>query len=332
LRSFEQLSKRGQIQRLRRLAEQVLQEYDLPVKRVSLLTRATNFLYRIETVAGEKYVLRIYSDEASTITENRTEIFWLNAIQSDTDLCVTKPVRRRDGEYISLASLPGIPSERRCVLFRWVPGRPLEEHVTPALYFQFGEMMARLHNHSEKLTLPPDISPKCWDKVFYYPGERSIYREPEFSHLFPPERIALMDEAINRCNRLLDSLYKDPHPAMLIHGDLHFGNIHVERGKLHFLDFEDICLGYPVQDVAISLYYGRSLPNYPDLVDAFQNGYSSLRPWPVESPQQLAGLMAARNANFINYVAGHLPKLQEMLDGMFERLGRSLAQMEDEWQ
>jgi Ser/Thr protein kinase RdoA (MazF antagonist) len=330
LRSFEQLTERGQILRLRRLAEQVLQEYDLPVKRISFLARFTNFLFRVETVNGEKYVLRIYSDHDSTIVENRTEVFWLNALQRDTDLRVVKPVKRRDGETITLTSLPGIPPERRCVLFSWVPGRPLEEHPTPALYYQFGEMMARLHDHSSRLTLPPDIHPKRWDKVFYYPGERSIYNKLEYRHLFPPKRVAMMDEAVARCNKLLTSLYKDLRPPMLIHGDLHFGNIHVARGQLWFLDFEDICLGYPVQDVAISLYYGRSLPEYPDLAAAFQKGYSSVRPWPVETPQQLAGLMTARNANFINYVAGFLPELQEMLDGMFERLGKSLAQMGSE--
>jgi Ser/Thr protein kinase RdoA (MazF antagonist) len=331
LKPFEGLTERGQILRLRRLADRVLQEYDLPVKRVSFMVRMTNFLFRVETATSQKYVLRIYSDDDSTIEENRTEMFWLEAIHRDTDLRVVKPVRRRDGEYITLADLPGILSKRRCALFSWVPGRPLEKHPTPDLYFQFGEMMARLHNHSEGLAVPPEICPKHWDKVFYYPDERSIYREAKYRHLFPPERVALMDEAVPRCDQLLANLYKVSCPPMLIHGDLHFGNVHVAGEQLYFLDFEDISLGFPVQDVAISLYYGRLLPEYPDLVSAFEKGYSSVRAWPVESPQQLAGLMAARNANFINYVAGHLPDPQEILIGMFERLGQYLAQMGSEW-
>jgi Ser/Thr protein kinase RdoA (MazF antagonist) len=331
VKSYDQLTERGQILRLRGLVEQVMQEYDLPVKRIAFLTRMTNFLFRIETAAGEKYVLRIYSDDDSTIVENRTEVFWLNAIQRDTDLRVVQPVRRRDGEYISLAGMPGVPAERRCVLFHWVPGRPLEDQATPAYYDQFGEMMARLHDHSEKLFLPPEIHPKRWDRVFYYPGESGLYREPEYRHLFSPERIALMDEAVSRCNLLLAGLYATGRPPMLIHGDLHFGNIHVVHGKLHFLDFEDICLGYPIQDVAVSLYYGRSRPDYPALAAAFREGYARVRPWPVDSPQQLAGLMTARNANFINYVPTILPEPQEMLDGMFERMQQSLALMGSEW-
>jgi Ser/Thr protein kinase RdoA (MazF antagonist) len=331
LKSFDQLTERGQILRLRGLAEQVLKEYDLPVKRVSFMARMTNFIFRVDTTGGGKYVLRIYSDDDSTVVENRTEVFWLNALHRDSNLRIVTPVRRRDGEYISIVSPPGVPPERRCVLFNWIPGHRLEEQVTPALYFQFGEMMARLHNHSAQLTLPIGIHPKRWDKVFYYPGEHSIYREPKYQLLFRPERVAIMDEAVDRCNRLLAELYQTSGAPMLIHGDLHFGNIHVARGKLYFLDFEDICLGYPVQDVAIGLYYGRSLPDYPALVRSFHEGYSHVRPWPVESPQQLAGLMAARNANFINYIAGLFLDRQEMLDGMFERLEQFLILMESKW-
>lgn len=328
---YQQLTERGQVRRMRQLAEQVLTQYELKVERVAFLARMTNLLYRVDTAGGRRYVLRIYSDADSTLAENRTEVFWLNAIRRDTNLRVVTPVLRRDGEYISLASMPGLPPERRCVLFNWVPGRPLETRVTAAAYQQFGGMLARLHDHSERLALPTHIHPKRWDKVFYYPGENAIFARPEHAHLFPPERLAMMDEAVSRCGRLLSGLYAQARPPMLIHGDLHPGNIHVERGLLHFLDFEDICLGYPVQDVAISLYYGRSRPDYPELVEAFRKGYASVRAWPVRSSEQLAGLMAARNANFINYVVSLRPNPEQELDGMFTRLAQSLAQMGSEW-
>jgi len=48
----------------------------------------------------------------------------------------------------------------------------------------------------------------------------------------------------------------------------------------------------------------------------------------VKSPALLAGLMAARNANFINYVATNNPDPVVMLDGMFRRLENSLEQMD----
>jgi Ser/Thr protein kinase RdoA (MazF antagonist) len=42
------------------------------------------------------------------------------------------------------------------------------------------------------------------------------------------------------------------------------------------MDFEDVMLGYPVQDVAITLYYGQQREQYPELRDAFFEGYIQL--------------------------------------------------------
>jgi len=277
-------------------------------------------MFKVVSTSGEKFVLRFYTDVDSSLVENRMEMFWLNALHRDTDLRVVEPVARRDGGLITLASLPGTSTEQRCALYRWIPGRQLVEQVSPEYYYQLGRMMAELHTHTESLRLPADIQPKRWDKVFYYPDEVPVYHQPEFRPLFPPERITLLDRVIERCNGLLAALYQRNQPPILIHGDLQYYNVHVYRKQLYLLDFEDMVLGYPVQDVAITLYYGTDRPDYANLASAYQEGYTSLRPWVVESKGQLEGLWAARLANFINYVLVIESDPREILDGMFTRL------------
>ena len=95
---------------------------------------------------------------------------------------------------------------------------------------------------------------------------------------------------------------------ILIHGDLHFWNVHLHRGKLYAIDFEDIMLGYPLQDVAVTLSYGREREGYPAWKEAFYQGYSSIREWPVKDQAQMETLIAARSVMFINYVARIDPK------------------------
>jgi Ser/Thr protein kinase RdoA (MazF antagonist) len=68
------------------------------------------------------------------------------------------------------------------------------------------------------------------------------------------------------------------------------------------LDFEDVMLGAPVQDLAITLSYNRQHPEYEQLLAAFVEGYRSIREWPVEYEGQLLLLMAARSVMLINYV------------------------------
>ena len=48
----------------------------------------------------------------------------------------------------------------------------------------------------ESLDLPAHIRPKRWDKVFYFPDEQAVYHTPEYSHLFTPGQVKVMERAI----------------------------------------------------------------------------------------------------------------------------------------
>ena len=91
--------------------------------------------------------------------------------------------------------MQGIPGEKRCALYKWVPGVQLSTRIDPRMYRQLGAIMAKLHKHAESLHLPDHINPKLWDKVFYYPDEPVVYNTPKYSHLFPPEQVNIMDHA-----------------------------------------------------------------------------------------------------------------------------------------
>ena len=304
MKPYEQLTQRGKLRRLRPLCWQVLQAYDLQVKQLSFLTIETNTMFKVVTEAGDKYVLRIYSDVDTTRFDNEVELFWLVALCQETNLNVVEPVPRRDGRYITVASVAGVPGEKRCALFKWIPGRELEHYLSTNNYFKLGCFMAQLHDHASQLDpLPAHLKPKQWDKVFYYPGETAVYHEPEHSQLFPAGRLTLIDMVIERVETFLTELYTNLTDRILIHGDLHFWNVHYYRGELYVLDFEDVLLGYPLQDIAVTLSYGRQLEMYPALKVAFQEGYQSHRSWPVSQQKQIETLIAARSVNFINYVA-----------------------------
>jgi len=302
MKPYSELTRLGKIRRLRCLCLAALESYDLQLKRLIFFTIETNTMFRVDTIAGEKLVLRIYSDDGTTMQDNLVEMYWLAALKRDTDLLVSEPVANRDGNYITIASVPGVPAERRCALFRWVPGRPLEDYLTGDNYYKLGRIMARLHDHAERMEYPPDLQPKRWDKLFYFPDEPVLYNKPEYRHIFKKDDIVLIDRVISQAGRLLKDLFKNESDRIWIHGDLHYWNVHYHRGDLYVFDFEDITSGYQVQDVAITLFYGRDRDLYPELRQAFKDGYSSFRPWPVASRFQLETLIAARIVNFINYI------------------------------
>jgi len=300
---FEKLTRRGQLRRLHRMVYELLANYDLEIAKVSFLTTETNTYFKVTTTSGEKYALRIYSDEETTVRENVAEFFWLDALMRDTDIRVTRPVARIDGEYLSIVNQSGLPPDRRCALFEWVPGTRLEQGITPGRYCQLGRIMAGLHSHAERLKLPDHIQPKRWDSVFYYWDEPVVIFDDNYKYIFSAPRRRILKEAIARCVEYLDRLYGGDSKPSLVHGDLYHGNVHVHGNDLYIIDFEDVMIGFPVQDIAVTLYYGRNRADYPELRAAFQGGYETERAWPATTPGIIDGLMAARAIMFVNYVA-----------------------------
>jgi Ser/Thr protein kinase RdoA (MazF antagonist) len=303
LKEYSELTERGKANRLRKLALKALENYAIPVKNVRLLTIETNTYFRIDTSDGRKYAMRVYSNEETTLKDNLAEVFWLNAINRDTDIAAPEPVPMRNGDFIALVDIPETPDERRCVLFEWIPGRCLGEDISTGDYYRLGQIQAQLHNHAATLKPPPEIQPKRWDKVFYYPDEPVVVFSREHNHLFTPERREVIEKTIDLADEFFRKIFSDESGRILIHGDLHFWNVHKCRGQLYVIDFEDIMLGYPVQDIAVAFYYGGERDDYSDLCEAYREGYSTIRPWPVTSREHIDILGAARAVMFVNYVA-----------------------------
>jgi Ser/Thr protein kinase RdoA (MazF antagonist) len=86
---------------------------------------------------------------------------------------------------------------------------------------------------------------------------------------------------------------------VIIHADLHFGNVKWVDGRLGVFDFDDAGWGVPALDLAISAYYLRDLPGKEA---ALRSGYASVRPLPECSGAEFESLVAARNFTLLNTV------------------------------
>src|SRR5215207_11187140 len=123
MRSFADLGQRGQVGRLKQLAQAALEQYDLDIARLTPLVHAENTTFRLDGADGARYVLRITRPGKNTLEGVRSEMNWLAALRRDTDLSVPEPVPTRDGALLTVAAAPGLPTPHICTLLRWVEGR-----------------------------------------------------------------------------------------------------------------------------------------------------------------------------------------------------------------
>jgi Ser/Thr protein kinase RdoA (MazF antagonist) len=311
-RPFSDLTDAGRIRWLRRVAWSALSRYPIAVSRLRFLAAHTNVTYRVDTEDGRVFALRVGTTLEDTDVDVASEMAWLSALVRESEVPVVCPVENADGELVTLAVEPGVPEERRCVLFSWLPGSVLADRISTARYADLGELAVQLHDHGERWRPPRTFRPLVWDRVFYYPAEPVVLFDPRYRRWMTPKRTEIVRRAIEIIAPELERLHRERRPGV-IHGDLQMGNVMVHRGRLTAFDFEDVMRGAPVQDIAITLSYGRARPDYLELRRAFRAGYERRRGWPVEFEGQLELLMAARKVMFLNYLLRTEPEPEDFV-------------------
>lgn len=315
MKAWEELTEQGKLRRLRAVATSALRDYHVDVERISLIGGFVNALYRIDTADGP-LALRVDLMQEHSDDDAELELEWLESLAGHVN--VGSPIRTADGGLFTHADGPGVPGARRCVLFTWVPGRPLADRIGPGLFESYGRLSAQLHLHGAEHR--PRRRPMVWDRVFYFPEsvDPVVYQLPEHADSFPPGGL----EVVERAMAIVEPKLASVAERQIVHGDLHVWNVHVRRNELWALDFEDIMWGSRAQDIAISLYYFTDRPDRDELVTAFRTGYERVAPWPTDDAE-LAAFMAARRLMFVNYVFNiEMDDLAEFLEASVGRLQR----------
>lgn len=300
MKPFPDLTDAGKVRRLRALALEVLPAYPIDVDGISLVDRRSNTMFRVETADGTPFALRVGPPVQRRPLHLGTELAWLVRLADDALISAPVPVPNELGKLFTLGERPDVLGARECVLFEWIPGRPIGDEARPVDYAHLGETAAQLHSNAAKWRRRRNIQPLVWDRAFYYPDEEAVLYDGRFRSLITPERRRVVQKVQRRVESELQRI-QDELPVHLLHGDLHPWNAHLHGGRMHIIDFEEVMMGAPVQDIAITLWHASRRSDYEELLAAFVEGYRTVREWPVEYAGQVNLLMAGRSLMVLNY-------------------------------
>jgi Ser/Thr protein kinase RdoA (MazF antagonist) len=267
-------------------------------------------------------VLRLCAPGWRTDLDCQAETTWLLALAQDSDIEAPVPQPTRRGEFIIFASLDGAPPTR-CVLHSWIPGVNLGKQLIEPNLEKMGLLFARLHRFSLGWTPPPGFTQRQMNQVLAR-AEPDVLFSPEAAAAFTSHNRPTWERTREMVQTAYARLYAQPG-LRVIHHDLWHDNIKLHRGRLHPLDFEDTCWGYPLQDIAMAMQdLMQDVPpeRYEPLLSAFRRGYESLLPWPEAYPGEMDIFRAGRMlwvANWVvlndrQHLADHLNRLAPMLE------------------
>lgn len=284
------------------LANQALLMYpELKGATLKFFGQDTNINYVIEH-NKKKYFMKIFMDHSSTIDDNIAEAVLLEHLSNTTNLHVPRVLKNQDGSYVTTIFSPTDQQEKHIMVATFLTGEALDGNETKERLVELGRTMAILHQSAQSLVIPEGVTFKKWDRVLYWRNEEIHYHKEEHKDKMSQEDRDLLDHVFPYLDNRLQELYQGD--SILVHGDLNPWNVLIEDQQIKLIDFEDIIIGTPIQDVAITLFYYRYDPNYTytDIRDWLLEGYQEINPNFQPDWEIVEMLIIARTVNFINFV------------------------------
>lgn len=247
----------------------VLSHYDLDDSvECTFFSRGLNDTYRV-SVQDRQFALRFYRSRWRTREAVVGEVRALLHL-AGKGVPVAAPVARSDGELVTDVNAPEGP--RCAVLFDWVQGdEPAYRNETHARLY--GRLAAQLHIASDDLPSNSGRSPLDLNYLLERPLESL---RPALKSR--PQLAARFDAIVDRVRTRMENAKERLWDWGFCHGDLHFGNAHIDGEQLSLYDFDCCGPGWRVYDLATYRWAARIRQFEGGAWKPFKEAYLEVRP------------------------------------------------------
>jgi Ser/Thr protein kinase RdoA (MazF antagonist) len=244
---------------------------------VALIVERENAVYRM-AIPGGVAALRLHRMGYQTAAAIRSEL-WFCAALADAGLPVPRPLVAGDQALVTLSN------GRMASAVEWMPGVPLGAAGVPLAgsvaqqadqHFALGQVLARVHDATEALTLPDHFARPAWD-VDGLTGDTPFWGRFWDHPALTDAEAGLMRAARGFLRAALQD-YARTAPLMPVHADVLRENILVDGAALSLIDFDDCGMGFGLYDLGTVMSQNLYEPGVADLRAALIAGYGSLRP------------------------------------------------------
>jgi len=280
-------------QHLEAFSHQILSRYPIDVKSAVSINYEYNATLKVETADGQLFALRINTNSPRTPENLRAEIAFVRFLAEDGRVKVPHPIENREGNFYTSILHEASGRMFHCVLYSWILGEELEDEPTDEQLTALGVAMATMHVAAKGFKLPEGSSLPTFDDPLWWTEDFLLSEKSVLDSVAKD----LISRALSAIKSGVAKFYANGTP-MLIHADMHGGNVLWYEDSLSVIDFDDCGFGFPLQDFATALYYLDT----PEQDAAFRRGYESVAPVPECSEKEMKMLFLQRRIVLLNYL------------------------------
>ena len=238
---------------------------------IRVLRDRENHVLEIALPSGDRAALRLHRAGYQSPAAIRSELWWCAEL-ARAGLPVPAALPASDGQL-----LVDLPDGRHASVIAWMEGEALGEAAKPfalplplvlEAYHALGQLLARVHQTTDALTLPAGFTRPRWD-LDGLVGQTPLWgRFWEHRSATPDQRATM----IRARDALRERLTGD---IGLIHADVLRENVLVNGRSVSLIDFDDSGLGYRLHDLGTALVQTFAHPEQPQIRAALLSGYGS---------------------------------------------------------
>ena len=272
---------------------QILSRYPIDVKSAVSINYEYNATLKVEADDGQLFALRINTNSPRTPENLRAEIAFVRFLAEDGRVKVPHPIENREGNFYTSILHEASGRMFHCVLYSWILGEELEDEPTDEQLSALGVAMATMHVAAQDFELPEGSSLPTFDDPLWWTEDFLLSEKS----VLDVEAKDLISAALSAIKSGVAMFYANGTP-ILIHADMHGGNVLWYEDGLSVIDFDDCGYGFPLQDLATALYYLDT----PEQDAALRQGYESIAPVPECSEKEMKMLFLQRRIVLLNYL------------------------------
>jgi Ser/Thr protein kinase RdoA (MazF antagonist) len=272
---------------------QILSKYPIEVKSVVSINYEYNATLKVETTDVQLFALRINTNSPRTPENLKAEIAFVRFLAEDGRVKVPHPIANREGNFYTSILHEASGRVFHCVLYSWILGEELEDEPTDQQLNALGAAMATMHQAAQGFELPKGSSLPTFDDPLWWTEDFLLSEKS----VLEADAKDLVSRALSAIKSGVAKFYAGANP-ILIHADMHGGNVLWYEDSLSVIDFDDCGLGLPIQDFATALYYFDT----PEQDAAFKVGYKSVAPIPECSENEMKMFFLQRRIVLLNYL------------------------------
>ena len=280
---FYRLTPEQQHERLQILASRALLCWDIAQAEIEIVELRENAVFRVSVDGQARYALRVHRYGYHTDAALNSELVWIRALE-EAGIDVPQVVPTVSNQLFITLQSDTVPEPRQVDLFEWIEGEQLgnatenleDQAAFARIYRTVGEISARLHDQAVAWTPPAGFVRHAWD-VDGLTGSEPVWgRFWEHPALAASER-ALAERARDRVRDDLLTFGVSCDNFSLIHSDILPENVLVQRERVRIIDFDDTGFGWHLYDIATTLADYRGGEKTAQKLEAYVEGYRSIR-------------------------------------------------------